>query len=144
MLRFSILLAAAVSLLGAENPWVKVKDLKTGQEVRVVKKASHVPLIGNFADLTDENLIVVIKNEEIAIPRGDIDRIDARPAGPASRIKRDSKTEVKDPEASRGNPYDSRLPQTNSTSAISMGEKPGFETVYRRTAAGPQPAPQPK
>jgi hypothetical protein len=35
----------------------------------------------------------------------------------------------------KGLPYDSRVPGQSTSSGITMGSKPDFETVYRRTAA---------
>ncbi len=44
-----------------------------------------------FSELTDDNLIVTVKKTETAIPRDQIDRIDARaPSG--SRITRETNT----------------------------------------------------
>ena len=136
MLRLFAIAAFLLQVLAAaDDPWAKVQSLKSGQEVRVIKRSSRVPVTGAFDELTPDNLLLVVKKEQIAIDRADIDRIDARPAATNSRVRRESKSEVKDPEAPRGLPTDSRAPTVNSSSSVVIGDKPDFETVYRRTAA---------
>jgi hypothetical protein len=125
---------AAPALVAAEDPWKKVAELKTGAEVRIIKKAAGQPVLATFDELTEENVIVVVKNEQVAIGRDQIDRIDARPPQPGSRIRSESQSTVKDPDANRRLPTDSRAPRTETSSGLSMVGKPGFETVYRRTA----------
>jgi hypothetical protein len=91
-------------------------------------------------ELTDQNLIVINKNAQTAILRDDIERIDARPSGKTRTM---NETKVSEKNAAT-NPR-STIPGPNSppgamnppTSEASSGvtwSKPGFETVYRRTA----------
>ena len=80
MFRILLLLLAAASAMAADDPWVKVRDLKSGAELRVYKKGSPQPVLAKMDQLTDENLIVVVKTEQVAIAREQIDRIDYRPA----------------------------------------------------------------
>jgi hypothetical protein len=94
MLRTAFLLLAALPTLAADDPWDKVGKLQSGAEVRIFKKASKQPLLAKFDELTTDNLIVVVKNEQMAIARDDIDRLDARPAG-GSRVKPESKVTTK-------------------------------------------------
>ena len=136
MLRLCAIALLVLPLLtAADDPWSKVQNLKSGQEVRVIKRSSRVPVVGAFDELTPDNLILVVKKEQTAIDRNDIDRIDARPANPASRVRRESKSEVKDPDPPRGLPTDARTPTVSSGSNVVIGDKADFETVYRRTAA---------
>lgn len=135
---FALLLLAA-PLLG-DDPWAKVAALRTGQDVRIVKHgAAATPITGTFDELTADNLIIVVKKEQTAIPRDTIDRVDARPASPASRVTRETKSGTKDPDPPRGLPNEARTPQQNYSSSVSVGEKPAFETVFRRTATAPSP-----
>ncbi|MCU1235466.1 MAG: hypothetical protein JWP63_3433, partial [Candidatus Solibacter sp.] len=88
-------LSIAVALFGADDPWAKVKELKSGTELRVYKKGAGQPLNVKMGDLTDENLIVIDKKEQTAISRDVIERIDARPTG-KSRVTTESKIATKD------------------------------------------------
>lgn len=140
MLRwFVFALAAAVSLMAADDPWAKVKELKSGTELRIVKKGSAEPLLATFDELTDERLLVATKKEQIAIARDDIQRIDARPAQKGTRVQRESTTKTSDSVATAGRYPGGRSGQSvESSSGLSFGGKPDFETIYRRTAAAPK------
>jgi hypothetical protein len=137
-------LCLALALFGAEDPWAKVKELKTGTELRVYKKGSAQPLLVKMDELTDENLVVINKNEQTAIARDLIDRIDYRPTG-KSRVTRESKTTTTDatgdPKAviPGPNPRGGGGPTTSSSSGLSIGSKPDFETAYRRPTGAPPP-----
>jgi hypothetical protein len=129
MRAFLLTLLACLAGFGAGDDWTKVKALKTGAELRVFKKGSAQPVAAQMADLTDENLIVLIKKTETAIPRDQIDRIDARPST-ASRVTKETTT--KDGVGADGG-------QTSSMSTnYSVGNKPDFEMVYRRPPAMPK------
>ena len=137
-------LCAAIALFAADDPWAKVKELKTGTELRVFRKGSVQPLLVKMNELTDDNLLVINKNEETAIPRDQIDRIEARPSG-KPRFTTENKTGMKDP---TGDPK-AVIPAPNSggasggtvretSSTVSMGSKPEFELVYRRPTGAPK------
>src|ERR1700751_2278786 len=79
MSRIATFFLLAALLMSADTSWTRVKDLKSRSELRVYKKAAREPMNATFEDANDERIIVVVKNEEIAIPKEDIDRIDARP-----------------------------------------------------------------
>src|SRR5579864_286909 len=85
-------LLSASLVFAADDPWAKVKDLKTGTELRITKIGAKQPIMAKMDELTDENLLVIVKNEQTAIPRDRIERIDARPAGKSSRVTTESKT----------------------------------------------------
>jgi hypothetical protein len=142
MRRLLFPLCLALALFAADDPWAKVKELKTGTELRVYKKGSAQPLLVKMDELTDENLVVINKNEQTAIPRDLIDRIDYRPGG-KSRVTTQSKMATKDttgdPKAAIPSP-NSRGgggPATETSSNVSIGSRPDFETVYRRPTGGP-------
>ena len=138
-------LCFALALLGADDPWAKVKELKTGTELRVYKRGSVQPMTVKMGDLTEENLVVINKNAETAIARDEIDRVDSRPNG-KPRVSTESKTTTKDV---TGDPK-AVIPAPNSrgvvsgtgsttSSGISVGSRPDFETIYQRpTGGGPK------
>ena len=118
-----LLLLAGLTVFGAADDWAKVKGLKTGSELRIFKKGSAQPISALMADLTDDNLVVLVKKTETAIPKGQIDRIDARPPS-GSRVTKETTT--KDSVGADGKET------TSSSGGLSFGNKPDFETVYRR------------
>jgi hypothetical protein len=118
----------------AEDQWSKVKALKSGTEIRVYKKGAAQPILSKAGEATDDKLIVVLKNEESAIDKKDIDRIDARPQG-GKRAKVESKTTVNEPTAQAVDgvrPENYPKPGSSYSSGMSVGSKPDFETIYQR------------
>jgi hypothetical protein len=138
-------LCFVLALLGADDPWAKVKELKTGTELRVYKRGSAQPMTVKMGDLTEENLVVINKNAETAIARDEIDRIDSRPSG-KPRVTTESKVATKDvtgdPKAVIPAPNSRGVgsgPGSSTSSGISMGSRPDFETIYQRpTGGGPK------
>lgn len=138
MSRTLLIFVTALAAFAADDPWAKVKDLKGGTELRVWKKGSAQPISAKMDELTDENLVVVVKSEQVAIKKDLIDRVDYRPAG-GSRMTVDSKTKTTDPDTRPAPPgYGSRTPGTTSSSGISFGSKPDFETAYKRPLTAPK------
>jgi hypothetical protein len=128
-----LMLMVSMAAVAAENPWTKVQELKSGQELRIVKKGSPQPVLAQFGELTDDNLVVIIKDTQKAIPREDIDRIEARPTKKASRVK--SETKVETAPLGTGNTPTERntsRPSQSTSSSVSLEGKPGFELIYRR------------
>jgi len=142
MRRYLLLLLAAVTVaVCAEDPWTEVTKLKSGTEIRVLKKGSTQPVIGKFDEADDVRLVLVVKNEQMAIPKGQIDRVDARPEPGASRVKVESKTTTDDPQAAREPAVGMNAQPavgSSTTSGLSIGGKPDFETVYRRSMGTPK------
>jgi hypothetical protein len=126
-----VLLAAAA--FAAEDPWTKVQELKSGQELRVVRKGSVQPMEVRFGEATEDNLIVIVKDTQKAVPREEIERIDARPVKKGSRIKTETKVETP-PLGTGSTPLERNTsrPSQSTSSGLSIEGKPGFETVYRR------------
>ena len=121
----------AALLFGADNPWTKVKELRDRNELRIYRKAVREPIIATFDEANDERIVVVVKNKQMAIPREDIDRIDARPVSTRKMNveKTDKRTEPDYvPRPNAGPP----VPGTSSSSNVSFGGKPDFETIYQR------------
>jgi len=144
MSRLLLFLFTALLAFAADNPWAKVKDLKTGTELRIFKIKAKQPILAKMDELTDESLVVIVKNEQTAIPKEEIDRIDYRPPQTGSRVTKESKTttttDLPEPVGPRPTPGAS-VPGMSSSSGVSVGSKPDFETIYRRTSA-PPPAPK--
>jgi hypothetical protein len=130
------------------DPWAKVKAAPSGTELRIFKKNVQAPVLAKLDEASDENLIVVVKDTQVAIPKGDIDRIDYRPAQTGGRVTRETKTTkgVYDSGASgQGQPMaQGRTPlppgtSSSSSSSLAIGGKPGFELLYRRPAVNSKP-----
>jgi hypothetical protein len=135
MRKLALFLCTAFLAFGADDPWAKLKELKTGTELRVFKKGAAQPVLVKMDELTDDNLVVINKNEQTAIPRDQIDRVDYRPSG--SRVTRQSTTKVTDgvgdPKSVIPGPNGAASgPSTSTSSGLSIGSKPDFETVYKR------------
>jgi hypothetical protein len=128
---FLLMVAAAVAFGATDSSWSKVRDLKTGGEIRVYKKSAKRPVSAIFDQATDESLIVMIKDEETSIPKDEIDRIDYRAPKPG-RIKKENRTKINDldlaaPRVRGAAP----MPTTSTSSGITFSGKGDFETVYR-------------
>jgi hypothetical protein len=142
MARLAIFLLAVAAAFGADDPWTKVKELKGGTEIRVLKKGSTTPVLGNFYELTDDNLILVVKKEQIAIQRDLIDRLDYRPAQARvvkeTTVKKDDSSGIP-PEPKAGmNGSNAPSPGYSSSGSLSFQGKPDFETIYRRQPTAPK------
>ena len=127
-MRKSLLLIAFSALLAfaADDPWVKLKEIKSGTELRVFKRGSAQPLLVKMDEATDERLVIVNKTEQTSIAREEIDRVDARPSNKRP-VTRESKASGGETPGSSG-----------LSSSLSIGGKPDFETVYRRPATPPK------
>ena len=142
MPKFVLFLCTALLAFGADDPWAKVKELKTGTELRVYKKGAAQPLLVKMDELTDDNLVVINKNEQTAIARDQIDRVDYRPSG-KPRVTKETTTKVSDsvgdPKAVIPSPNPGAPGSTTSTSSnLSIGSKPDFETIYKRPPSPPK------
>jgi hypothetical protein len=140
MLKPFLFLCAAILAFGADDPWAKVKEIRSGVELRVYKKGAQ-PLLVKMDEATDDNLVVVNKNEQIAIPKDQIDRIDFRPS--KSRVTKETKSTVSDPStdprsAIPGPDRGHAGPTSSTSTSVSIGSKPDFEMIYRRPASAPK------
>ena len=125
-------LLAAAAAFSADDPWTKVRELKSGTEIRILKKGAKQPLIGKFDEANADRVVLVVKNEQMAVAKADVDRLDSRPSG--SRVKAESSAKTEDPKADKppvGPPAIAR-PSTSYNSGLAIGSKPDFETIYRR------------
>ena len=142
MPKLALLFCAALVAFGADDPWAKLKELKTGTELRVYKKGAAQPLLVQMDELTDDNLVVIDKKQQTAIARDQIERVDYRPSG-KSRVTKETTTKVSDsvgdPKAVIPGPNPGAPGSTTSTSSnVSFGSKPDFETIYKRPPSSPK------
>ena len=137
MLRISIFLLSAVAALAAEDGWVKLRELKSGTELRIYKIGTKQAVAAKMDEATAESLRVVVKDEQVAIGKDQIDRVDYKPAGANGRFTRETRLKGHDGAAQaeadmkshpRGSP-------DSTSSGINIRPKSGFETVYRREEA---------
>ncbi len=134
MIRILVLFSIALAAFGAEDQWTKVMDLKSGAELRIYKKDAKQPVLAKMDEANADSLLVVVKNEQVSIPKDQIDRIDARPK--TGRIVRHNESTIKDPNTaipSPTRPEPARVPTASTSSGVNFGSKPDFETVYRRS-----------
>jgi hypothetical protein len=141
MSKIFLLVLAALAVLAADNPWSKVRDLKSGSELRIYKRGASQPIVATMDEANDERVVVVVKNEQVAIAKADIDRIDARPETKGSRIMKTTTstvgTELHDKVAAPG-PQGGVGPTSSTSTSFGSRPKPDFETIYRRSAGPPQ------
>jgi hypothetical protein len=141
--KLAILFSAAVLTAAAQSSWDKVKEIKSGTQIRVVQRGVERPVEATFDELREDDVLVVVKNEQKAIPKYQIDRIDARPKG-GSRVTAQSSSKTEQPDTRpQGSPQTRpAVPGTSTSSGLSIGGKPAYETVYRRPAHSPAHAPK--
>ncbi len=131
-LLFSVLLC--LSVYAADDSWAKLKVLASGGEVRILKKGAALPILAQLDEVTDENVIVVIKNQQVAVPKQDILRIDYRPAVKGPKTVKETRTKTN--EAPTGSkpvpgPGAPNGPSSSTSTNISSTPKGDFETIYR-------------
>jgi hypothetical protein len=138
MARIAVVLLAALTLLAADNPWTKVRQLPDRSDLRIYQKGQKNPLNAILADATEDRIVVVAKNRQLTIAKDDIDRIDARPA-PEKGKPAVTKTQTSsDPDYTpQGHPDTGpALPTTSTSGGLSFGgDKGDFKTVYIRPPA---------
>ncbi|HEY3825355.1 MAG TPA: hypothetical protein VGL82_12405 [Bryobacteraceae bacterium] len=134
MTRLLFVLLAASAAFAADDPWARVKDLKSGTELRIYKRGTAQPVLAKSDEVTEDNLIVVVRNEEIAIAKDLVDRIDARP-NKSGRVTTETTSRQTDPDPVPQPPGQaSAVPGTSTSSSLGIGSKPDFEMIYKRSA----------
>ena len=88
-------------------------------------------------EVRDDDIVVVVRNEQIAIPKDQIDRLDVRPSG--SR-RRNVETKTGSPDNPNAKPpagmaQGAPAPSGSYSTPTSIGGKADYETVYRRGPA---------
>lgn len=127
-----------------QTEWDKVRALKTGVELRIFKAGATQPLLVRMDEAREDVIVVILKNEQVAIQKADIDRLDYRPQG-GTRLTRQT-TVTKDAQVPGAEPKSPTFPThpesgntSSATTNYSVGDKPAFETLYRRKAASSPP-----
>jgi hypothetical protein len=131
-----LFLSAAALFAAAETEWDKVKALKSGTEIRILRRG--VATEAKFAEASDDSVVVIIKNEQKAFPKDEIQRLDARlKAG--SRMTTESKTTTEPPDTRPQTSPAQRpsVPGQSTSTGVSFGGKPPYETIYRRVVHSP-------
>ena len=141
MSRLPLILLFALTLLGADDPWIKVKSLPDRSELHVYKKGARDPITVILADTSEDAIVVVDKKTQLTIHKEDIDRIEARPVTTSKKPAVTTTEKSADPDYTpKGTPSTGpALPSTESSSSMSFGgNKPDFKTVYTRPPATPK------
>jgi len=139
----ALFLLAVSTAFCADDPWAKVRELKSGTEIRIFKKGSMQPVLAKMDEASADAVIVVVKNEQISIPKDQVDRLDYRPPQPGGRVKKEVTTKTETPDTRVGEapvPHETPTQTTTTSTNYVIGSKPDFETLYRR----PPPAPKGK
>ena len=131
-MRFGILILAALAAFAADNPWDKVRALKTGTELRIFKREAKQPVLASMDEANDERIVVVVKNEQLAIPKSDIDRIDYRPLKTGGKFTKQTSSTYEESRDKVASPQGHPGPSSSSSSSLTLNSKPDFETIYRR------------
>jgi hypothetical protein len=141
MLRIVLLLLTASAAFAAEDAWAKVRELKSGVELRIHRKGQKQPVLAILDEARENSLVVVAKNEQTAIDKEDIDRVDYRSPQTGSRLKPEFQTTPEGPDReSKVSRIPQRPPNRSRTTSgnLTVQSRTGFETVYRREPATPQ------
>jgi len=130
----AIVLLAAATAFAADDPWTKVRDLKSGTELRIFKKGGFHPILAKMEEANPDSLIIVVKNEELAIPRDQIDRIDYRPLKAGGRVTKETSEKVEPADAKTAAESPNNIPgeSTSATTSYVINSQPDFQTIYRR------------
>lgn len=129
----ALTILTATSTITAAEDWARVRALKSGTEIRIHQKGVDKPVHAKMDEADADRILVVVKNEQRAIARDEIDRIDARPGAPVARITNDTKATTGSEESRKTMRTPLERPRTGSlSSGVSIGGKPDFEVVYRR------------
>lgn len=143
----AILMLAALAGWGADD-WIKVRSLQSGTDLKIWRTGSKQVLEAKMDEANDERLLVATKNEQLSIPKDEIERIDKRepkaPKGPKMETRRTitTRSEVPgtDPNKINRPARPGTMPENSVSSSATWGSS-GFETVYRKVAvSGKKPA----
>ena len=135
MKRLTLLTIFGFALSAAEDPWSKVQELKSGTELRIYKTGAKQPILAKMDRAGEESIVIVLKKEQVSIPKEEIERLDFRPAG-GTRISKQTTSKTN----TVGNPSTDQQrvgggssgPTSSSSTSFTLGSKPDFQTIYRR------------
>jgi hypothetical protein len=138
MLKTLLCLLAATAAIGADKSWDKVRELKTGTELRIFKREAKQPVLATMDEANEERIVVVVKNEQAAIPKDNIDRIDYRPPRTGPKVTKQTTSTMEESRDKVAAPQGHPGPSSSTSTSFGINSKPDFETIYRR------PPPEPK
>ena len=78
---------------------------------------------------------MILKNEEIAIPRDKVSRIDSRPQ--KGYVRPETKTTAPSDGSGGSKTVPGAAPSSSYSTGVAISDKIDFETIYRRTPAAP-------
>jgi hypothetical protein len=118
-----------------DDPWQPVRDLAPGVELRVYKTGVNVPLAARLDHATPESLVVVTKTGQLSIPRGEIDRIDARRPGRGPLFKGTRVDRKINPQGAELSGNKTPGATTSAKTGLDLPVRSSFQTIYKRTAS---------
>jgi len=135
MKRLAPLLLATMAALAAEDSWVKVRELRSGTDLRIYRVNAKKPLLAKFDQASEESVILIPKNGQVSIPKEQIDRLDCRRT-PPNRLVKETRTDRKI--ARKGAEISNNTIPGATTSVktrLEIPSKSAFEKIYDRTPA---------
>ena len=103
--------------------------------MRIFKTGDKTGVVAKFDEADDERAVVVVKDEQKAIAKDEIERLEARPLK-GGGVTKTTTTKQTDPAAEVGKPKprgSAPVPGLASTSSsVNFEGKPAFELIYRR------------
>jgi hypothetical protein len=132
---FALLVSSSLLLFAADDAWKRVRDLRSGAEVKVLKVGVKNPITAKFDEANDERMVIVVKNEQTSIAKDDVLKVEARKQEPS--VRREQKTTNTDPNAQLSqprvpNPGQRATPALQESSSGVTFSKPGFELIYEK------------
>ena len=133
------LFAAVAAASGDEDPWMKVRKVESGSEVRIYKTGKKKPVEGKFERASGESVVVLLKDAQVSIPKEQVERVDWRPVRSGSGVAMETARNVGSKEDSiTGRSKNSKLPPQSTATGIKIRPWVGYETIYRRAEAPPK------
>lgn len=131
----ALLFSSALLVFGADDAWKRVRDLRSGVEVKVLKVGEKNPINARFDEANDERLLLVVKNAQTSIAKEDVLKVEARKQ--ESSVRREQKTTNTDPNQQLSqprvpNPGQRATPALQESSSGVTFSKPGFELIYEK------------
>ncbi len=129
-----LLLLIGTAAWCASEGWGKVGEIKRGTELRIYQTSAKHPLSATMDEEREDAVVVIVKNAQIAIPKAEIERIDARSGRPESRVSHETKSGRESRPSIAGAPQTWGRAASSTSATVKISSKPDFETVYRRAA----------
>ncbi|MBI4892862.1 MAG: hypothetical protein HY821_19725 [Acidobacteria bacterium] len=138
--KVTVLILACAAVFAADD-WAKVKELKSGSDLKIHRVGKPV-LEAKMDQATEESLLVATKKEQLSIPKEEIVRIEARAPGGKPVTTTTSTTglgEVPGTDPHKMNrPGGSGGGPSGSMTTSKSWSGPSYETVYRRVSGSPK------